>query len=359
MRTDIHPAYSDVKIVLLVREHVRHAFDAGGEQHIELCNECHPFFTGKQKLVLVECLLPGAARDLGRQDAPAAIERERHEDIARPRARGRHDESADVAADAALPLGRRDAGRRCDPWGRAAEGPAGAAGLTGGRGTTGRAGAGGFLRSRGAGSFRAGGGGVQRPPRFGLRRPRGRFRWGIEDRLRGQGRFGQGGGSGGVGSAGTGSGGLGSGAGSGGGWTSGGGSGETGAGVSGSGGGASAGWGGASSGGSGAAMGARSINTAGGALPAVALASCQRSAAQTAPAWRPTTTQADRTQRASVPAVSPRAPCGKECVVFRTDRGSSPSRKHRIRCCCRLTIMVPGWSPAGIRPFPRDRRGRS
>ena len=23
----------------------------GGELHIELCNECHPFFTGKQKLV--------------------------------------------------------------------------------------------------------------------------------------------------------------------------------------------------------------------------------------------------------------------------------------------------------------------
>jgi ribosomal protein L31 len=22
-----------------------------GEQHIELCNECHPFYTGKQKLV--------------------------------------------------------------------------------------------------------------------------------------------------------------------------------------------------------------------------------------------------------------------------------------------------------------------
>jgi len=37
---------------VLVRQHVHDPLDQGrGELHLELCNECHPFFTGKQKLV--------------------------------------------------------------------------------------------------------------------------------------------------------------------------------------------------------------------------------------------------------------------------------------------------------------------
>ena len=34
-----------------MRQHVHHPVDAGWRPDIELCNECHPFFTGKQKLV--------------------------------------------------------------------------------------------------------------------------------------------------------------------------------------------------------------------------------------------------------------------------------------------------------------------
>ena len=36
---------------MLVRQRVHHALHQAGELHVELCNECHPFFTGKQKLV--------------------------------------------------------------------------------------------------------------------------------------------------------------------------------------------------------------------------------------------------------------------------------------------------------------------
>jgi large subunit ribosomal protein L31 len=50
MKTDIHPSY--------VESHVRcscgNTFttrSTKAELHAELCNECHPFFTGKQKLV--------------------------------------------------------------------------------------------------------------------------------------------------------------------------------------------------------------------------------------------------------------------------------------------------------------------
>ena len=36
---------------MLVRQHVRHPSTRKGDLTVELCNECHPFFTGKQKLV--------------------------------------------------------------------------------------------------------------------------------------------------------------------------------------------------------------------------------------------------------------------------------------------------------------------
>ena len=35
---------------LLVRQPVLHALDQA-DLHVELCSECHPFYTGKQKLV--------------------------------------------------------------------------------------------------------------------------------------------------------------------------------------------------------------------------------------------------------------------------------------------------------------------
>ena len=34
-----------------MRQHVHHLVDQAWRPDVELCNECHPFFTGKQKLV--------------------------------------------------------------------------------------------------------------------------------------------------------------------------------------------------------------------------------------------------------------------------------------------------------------------
>ena len=50
VKTGIHPEYVDT----LVRCSCGNAFQTRStrpELHLELCNECHPFFTGKQKLV--------------------------------------------------------------------------------------------------------------------------------------------------------------------------------------------------------------------------------------------------------------------------------------------------------------------
>ena len=51
MRTDIHPSYADVQIVCSCGNTIVTRSTRAGDQRIELCNECHPFFTGKQKLV--------------------------------------------------------------------------------------------------------------------------------------------------------------------------------------------------------------------------------------------------------------------------------------------------------------------
>ena len=50
MKSDIHPRYGPATVTCSCGN----TFTVGStksELHVELCNECHPFFTGKQKLV--------------------------------------------------------------------------------------------------------------------------------------------------------------------------------------------------------------------------------------------------------------------------------------------------------------------
>jgi large subunit ribosomal protein L31 len=50
MKTDIHPHYGEAT----VRCSCGNTFvtrSTKSDLHVELCSECHPFFTGKQKLV--------------------------------------------------------------------------------------------------------------------------------------------------------------------------------------------------------------------------------------------------------------------------------------------------------------------
>jgi large subunit ribosomal protein L31 len=50
MKTDIHPNYAEAT----VRCSCGNTFvtrSTKADLHVELCSECHPFFTGKQKLV--------------------------------------------------------------------------------------------------------------------------------------------------------------------------------------------------------------------------------------------------------------------------------------------------------------------
>ena len=50
MKPDIHPDYVEATVSCSCgNTFMTHSTKA--DLHVELCNECHPFFTGKQKLV--------------------------------------------------------------------------------------------------------------------------------------------------------------------------------------------------------------------------------------------------------------------------------------------------------------------
>ena len=50
MKTDIHPSYQDAHVVCSCGNTFT-TKSTKPELRLELCNECHPFYTGKQKLV--------------------------------------------------------------------------------------------------------------------------------------------------------------------------------------------------------------------------------------------------------------------------------------------------------------------
>lgn len=51
MKTDIHPTYDVTNVTCSCGNTFTTRSTKPGDMHIELCNECHPFYTGKQKLV--------------------------------------------------------------------------------------------------------------------------------------------------------------------------------------------------------------------------------------------------------------------------------------------------------------------
>ena len=51
MQKDIHPKYEEIKVTCSCGNTFTTRSTAGRDLHIEICSNCHPFFTGKQKMV--------------------------------------------------------------------------------------------------------------------------------------------------------------------------------------------------------------------------------------------------------------------------------------------------------------------
>jgi large subunit ribosomal protein L31 len=54
MKAGIHPAYEEVNVVCACGNTFKTRSTHKGDLRVEICSNCHPFFTGRQKLVDTE-----------------------------------------------------------------------------------------------------------------------------------------------------------------------------------------------------------------------------------------------------------------------------------------------------------------
>lgn len=51
MKADIHPGYEEIAVTCSCGSTFKTRSTAGRDLTIEVCSQCHPFYTGKQKLL--------------------------------------------------------------------------------------------------------------------------------------------------------------------------------------------------------------------------------------------------------------------------------------------------------------------
>ncbi|WP_428100405.1 50S ribosomal protein L31 [Candidatus Rariloculus sp.] len=51
MKPDIHPNYDEIKVTCSCGNEFTTRSTLIGELHVEVCSSCHPFYTGKQKIL--------------------------------------------------------------------------------------------------------------------------------------------------------------------------------------------------------------------------------------------------------------------------------------------------------------------
>jgi len=51
MKPEIHPNYTEIAVSCSCGSTFKTASTLGKDLHVDVCSECHPFYTGKQKMV--------------------------------------------------------------------------------------------------------------------------------------------------------------------------------------------------------------------------------------------------------------------------------------------------------------------
>ena len=54
MKAGIHPAYDEISVTCACGNSFKTRSTHKGDMRVEICSNCHPFYTGKQKLVDTE-----------------------------------------------------------------------------------------------------------------------------------------------------------------------------------------------------------------------------------------------------------------------------------------------------------------
>ncbi len=75
MKAGIHPAYSEVSVICACGQTFRTRSTHKGDIRVEICSRCHPFFTGRQKLIDSEGRIERFQRKYGKAKVqkPAAV----------------------------------------------------------------------------------------------------------------------------------------------------------------------------------------------------------------------------------------------------------------------------------------------
>jgi large subunit ribosomal protein L31 len=51
MKAEIHPAYGEITVTCSCGSVFKTQSTLGEDLHLEVCSQCHPFYTGKQKIL--------------------------------------------------------------------------------------------------------------------------------------------------------------------------------------------------------------------------------------------------------------------------------------------------------------------
>jgi large subunit ribosomal protein L31 len=72
MKKNVHPGYYNTRIICVCGNVIETRATVKEVVHVEICSNCHPFFTGKQKLVDTAGRIERFRRKYGiKSDAPA------------------------------------------------------------------------------------------------------------------------------------------------------------------------------------------------------------------------------------------------------------------------------------------------
>jgi large subunit ribosomal protein L31 len=82
MKQGIHPEYHEIKVQCACGNTFNTRSTRKDELHVEICSECHPFFTGKQKLVDTAGRVDRFNKRYGKKQPEAAAQAEQPETTA-------------------------------------------------------------------------------------------------------------------------------------------------------------------------------------------------------------------------------------------------------------------------------------
>jgi large subunit ribosomal protein L31 len=76
MKQEIHPNYQEISVVCACGHSFKTRSTMKDDLHVEICSDCHPFFTGKQKLVDTAGRVDRFKRRYARGAEPAPVQAE-------------------------------------------------------------------------------------------------------------------------------------------------------------------------------------------------------------------------------------------------------------------------------------------